>query len=82
MKNEDIEYDGESSEIKSLLEDKFGEFIDDGDVPDDIKKEVFSSLNTLTLIGDLADLFTVKFAKTNMNIIGPYNEDLPEIPDE
>ena len=40
-------------------------FIDDDDVPEDIKTEVFNSLNTLTLIGDLADLFTIKFAKTN-----------------
>ena len=79
MKNEDINYD-ESSEIKSLLEEKFGEFIDEDNVPEDIKGEVFNSLNTLALVGDLADLFTIKFAKTNLNIFGPNNEKLPDSP--
>lgn len=79
MKNDAIDYD-ESSEMKSLLEEKFGEFIDEDNVPEDIKGEVFNSLNTLALIGDLADLFTVKFAKTNLNIIGPNNEKLPDNP--
>lgn len=81
MKNEAINYD-ESSEIKSLLEEKFGEFIDEKDVPTEIKNEVFNSLNTLALIGDLTDLFTIKFAKTNLNIIGPNSEKLSDNPSE
>jgi len=79
MKNESIDYD-ESSEIKSLLEEKFGEFIDEENVPDDIKGEVFNSLNTLALIGDLTDLFTIKFAKTNFNMIGSNDEKLSDDP--
>ncbi len=77
MKNESIDYD-ESSEIKSLLEEKFGEFIDEENVPEGIKDDVFNSLNTIALIGDLADLFTIKFAKTNFSFIDPNAEKLSD----
>jgi len=62
----------ESKEIKSLLEEKFSQFLNEEEVPQELKKEVFNSLNSLIMFGDLADLFTVKFAQINIGFISPF----------
>ncbi len=37
--------------------------------PDELKDEVFNSLDTLNLVGDFLDLFTAKFAASNISIL-------------
>lgn len=56
--------------IKMNLEDIFKQFIPDENAPEELKKEVFQTLDTLNLIGDLADLFTAKFSKTEAVLLG------------
>lgn len=48
--------------IKHNLEDKFKQLLPQEDAPQELKKEVFGTIETLTLIGDIADLFTAKFS--------------------
>jgi hypothetical protein len=54
----------EKSDIQKHLEEKFKALIPKEDAPEELKKEVFKTLDTLNLIGDIADLFTDKFTKT------------------
>lgn len=56
--------------IKMNLEDIFKQLIPDENAPEELKKEVFQTLDTLNLIGDLADLFTAKFSKTEAVLLG------------
>ena len=67
-------FEEEDQEIKSLLEEKFGQILNDEEVPEDLKEEVFSSINSLVLLGDLTDLFTIKFAKTKFSAINPFGK--------
>jgi len=72
----------ESKEMKSLLEEKFSQFLTEDEPPQELKKEVFNSLNSLIMLGDLADLFTVKFAQTNIGFISPFEGHSEEKKDE
>ncbi len=38
--------------------------------PEELKKSVFDTLDSLQLIADVADLFTVKFAKSESSMVG------------
>jgi hypothetical protein len=71
MKNEDFDdlFDGK---LQSILEKKFLELNEGREpAPADLKEEVFETLNSLIMVGDLMDLFTVKFAQTEMNLFDP-----------
>ncbi len=68
-------FEDENQEMKTLLEDKFGQLLSKYEVPEDLKGEVFNSLNSLVLLGDLTDLFTIKFAKTNFSAINPFGQE-------
>lgn len=43
-------------------------------VPEDLKEEVFSTLDTLNLFADIADLFTAKFTMTELEAFGMTTE--------
>lgn len=59
------------------LEEQFQQLGKDTKAPEDLKKEVFSTLDTLNLFADIADLFTVKFSMTEIEALGfPKEEDL------
>lgn len=72
MKSEPNE-DFEDKELRSLLEEKFNQFLteEEQEAPDDIKDQVFNTINSMILFGDIADLFTLKFAKTNLSFLDP-----------
>ena len=74
---------GESRELKTLLEEKFRQMTLESDAaPTELKKEVFNTLNSMILMGDLVDLFTVKFANTKMRFMDPsLSEDFDSIDD-
>lgn len=60
----------EKNPIRENLEDKFKQLLPAEDAPEEVKKEVFQTLDTLNLLGDLADLFTVKFSRTEAAFLG------------
>ncbi len=66
----------EDSRLKTVLEQKFFEMNQDQELaPADLKQEVFSTLNSLIMVGDLVDLFTVKFAQTELTFLDPSIEE-------
>ena len=67
--------------IKKNLEEKFKKFLPQKDTPEDLKKEVFQTLDMLNLFGDMADLFTAKFSKTEAAFLG-LSEEEEDIDDE
>lgn len=56
--------DNKENLIKQNLEEVFSNLAPKGSAPEHLKKEVFQTLDTLHLIGDIADLFTVKMTKS------------------
>lgn len=79
MKNNYDAADADERMLKTVLEQKFLELKDERapqeEAPAELKKEVFNTLNSLILLTDLADLFTVKFAQTNLTFLDPSLEE-------
>ncbi|MFT4759872.1 MAG: hypothetical protein ACI9XO_003649 [Paraglaciecola sp.] len=69
----------EKSDIQKHLEEKFKAMLPKEDAPEELKKEVFQTLDTLNLIGDVADLFTTKFTRTEVTFFRLMEEDYDEI---
>ena len=59
----------EENPIESHLNELFKKFIPEEDAPDSMKKEIFQSLDTINQIGDIADLFTGRLVKTEMDFL-------------
>ncbi len=65
----------ENGEVREILEDTFEQLKPTVEVPSDIKKEVFSTLETLQFVADLSDLFTVKFVQTELDFLEGLTDD-------
>ena len=59
----------EHPEVRANLESRFSEFKPKEEAPKALKKEVFNTLETLQLLADFADLFTIKFSKTELDLL-------------
>lgn len=46
------------------LEHAFRQMVPSQEVPTDLKKEVFSTIDAVSLVADILDLFTLKFMQT------------------
>ena len=57
------------SDLQKQLEKLFQEAEPDGALPESLKKEVFDTLDTIQLVADVADLFTVKFTKSESQLL-------------
>ncbi|GJM35374.1 MAG: hypothetical protein DHS20C18_43750 [Saprospiraceae bacterium] len=57
------------NKIKANLEEQFKQLIPDENAPEELKKEVFNTIDTLNLLGDIADLFTSKFTQTKATFL-------------
>lgn len=75
----------ENPEIRAALESRFKELDATEKAPEALKEEVFSTLETMQLIADFTDLFTVKFSRTQLSFLdmssrneapGPSNDDI------
>lgn len=58
------------------LEDKFQQLGKGTKMPEDLKEEVFSTLDSITLFADIVDLFTTKFSMTEVEVIGMATEEI------
>lgn len=65
----------ENNEIKNNLEEKFKQLLPDEKAPEGLKEEVFSTLDTFTLLGDIVDLFTAKFTATEAEFLNIHQQD-------
>jgi len=61
------------SDIQLSLEEKFKALLPKEDAPEELKEEVFQTLDTLNLVGDVVDLFTGKFVQTEASFFGLEN---------
>lgn len=76
MKNKNIPDNKDKLQIH--LEEQFQNLKGKGKLPEEVKKDVFNTLDTLNLIADITDLFTVKFTKTEsefLDLLSENNED-------
>ncbi len=67
--------ENEENPIKKNLEEQFRDLIPDEHDSGEVKKAVFQTLDTLNLIGDIADLFTDKFTRTEATFFDIISED-------
>ena len=51
----------DNNKIRQNLEEQFKSLLPTEDAPLELKEEVFNTLDTLSLVGDIVDLFTTKF---------------------
>lgn len=64
-----------SDKVEKKLENQFQELNESTKLPEDLKKEVFNTLDTLTLLGDFVDLFTTKFGQAETDLIDTISND-------
>ncbi len=57
------------------LEASFRQMKPKESVPDDLKEEVFSTLETMQLFADVLDVFTTKFIQTEMDFLDGHIDD-------
>ncbi len=72
------EYKGEAkghSPMRKHLEEQFGQMRSSEPAPEELKEEVFRTLDTLNLLADIVDLFTVKFSKSEAEFLDLFQED-------
>lgn len=63
----------ENKPEKKLVEN-FQQLGKNNSVPEELKEEVFGTLDTLNLFADIADLFTLKFSMTEFEAISTVTE--------
>jgi hypothetical protein len=68
MNNKD-ELIEKGKQLHSHLSEQFKKLQPKEQAPQELKKSVFSTLDTFQLMADVADLFTVKFTKTEAKAI-------------
>ena len=59
----------DDSVVNDLLRDKFDQYLPETEVPQDLKKEVFNTVDHLQLASEVFDLFTGKFGQTQVQLI-------------
>ena len=59
----------EQNSIQKNLQDQFCQLKSDETPPEELKDEVFKTLDTIHLVADLIDLFTVKFGSTDAEFL-------------
>ena len=73
MIEENMEYDTGDEAVQKNLSMQFKAMESKENPPAELKKEVFSTLDSLTLLGDITDLFTAKFTKSKAQVIDLIN---------
>lgn len=59
----------EKSETQLHIEQLFQQMLPTEDAPPAVKEEVFNTLDSLHLLGDVMDLFTAKFTQTETEFL-------------
>jgi len=67
--------------VSDFLEEQFKELAKGTAAPSELQDEVFNTLDTLTLVGDVAELFTINFSMSEAIVIDTAIEGLKENPD-
>lgn len=60
----------DSTKIVKHLGEQLNQLSEGARAPDELKDEVFNTLDTLVLLGDVVDLFTLKFSHSEVILLG------------
>lgn len=82
MKKEEKKPDKKGEELRTHLKDEFQRMKPKTAAPEALKKQVFDTLDTFQLMADMADLFTVKFTKTESQMMEMLGDGEQNPPDE
>ncbi len=82
MKKEENKPDEKGDELRNHLKDEFQRMKPKTAAPEALKKQVFDTLDAFQLIADMADLFTVKFTKTESQMMEMLGDRKQAPPDE
>ena len=55
--------------VSDFLEEQFKELANGTPAPSELQDEVFNTLDTLALVGDVAELFTINFSMSEAIVI-------------
>lgn len=55
--------------VDELLAEKFRQLLPDQEAPEQLKTEVFRTLDFLEMFGEIADLYTAKFSAAEMGLL-------------
>ena len=69
MRHKDNKDREDENPIRKNLEEQFGQLGSNVTPPEDLEKEVFDTIDTLALFGDVLDLFTAKFTQSEAHLI-------------
>jgi len=70
--------ENEKTYIDKLLAEKLQELMPNEEAPEELKKEVFRTLELFDMFGEVIELFTTKFGATEANFLDYINEAPPE----
>ena len=73
-------YKAGDNPIRDNLQNQFQQLGAKSTQPEELREEVFNTLDTLTLLGDVVDLFTTKFSASKIQLID--SVELPKIDDD
>ncbi len=68
--NDSNQPEEKAKELRHHLSAQFQQVRAKEQAPEELKKSVFDTLDSLQLIADVADLFTVKFAMSESSMVG------------
>ncbi|MEA1876757.1 MAG: hypothetical protein U9N86_07820 [Bacteroidota bacterium] len=78
--NEDKQASLEDKDLRKNLEDSFNQIGGKIETPDDLADEVFQTIDYFSLVGDVMDLFTVKFFESESQLIELFSQgDDPDV---
>jgi len=69
-------------QVSDFLEERFQELAEGMAAPSELQDEVFNTLDTFSLIGDVAELFTFNFTMAEAIVIDAAFDSLKENPDK
>jgi len=63
------------NEIRNNLERQFKKLMPEDAPPEQLKEEIFQTLDSVNMIGDIAELFTSQFMQTNAKLSSVISDD-------
>ncbi len=80
MSEDHLSDDPQPQDLEEFLRKHFQDMGKESPLPEELKKEVFDTLDALSFLSDLIDLFTIKFSQSELELLDHLNADAPPNP--
>ncbi|RMF19775.1 MAG: hypothetical protein D6765_17630, partial [Bacteroidetes bacterium] len=77
MSEDHLSGDPQSRNLEEFLHEQFRKMGTESPLPEELKKEVFDTLDALSFLSDLIDLFTIKFSQSELELLDHLNAQPP-----